>query len=111
MVDSNPASIDDILTDMKNNGLNAAIIRNDGILISSTIQLNESNASIISLLTNVSDAILKGIGDKQKEIEISMEGMYLIIISLGNHILCGIIKNREEKKNLRYYADKIKQIL
>ena len=105
------STVQDLLTDMKNNGFSGAVIRTDGLLLSSTISLNESGASTFASLSNVFDALLKNLKDTQREIEISAGGIFLVLLPVDQYILCGVIKNREEKKNLREYADKLKQML
>ena len=103
------ANIQNILNEMKNGGINSAFLRQDGVVIHSTITLEEAGGNAIANVANVSDAIMKKAGDKQKEVEISVDGLYLIIIPIETYFLCGMIKDREQKKTLRSYAEKIRQ--
>ena len=105
------STVTELLNDMKNKGLNAAVVRTDGLLLSSTISLSESGANTFASLSNVCDALFKNIKDMQREIEISTGGLFLLLLPVGNYILCGVIKSRDEKKTLREYADKLKQII
>lgn len=104
-------SVEGLLADMRNNGINGAVVRNDGILIGSTISLSESGASTFASLSNVCDALLKTLKDTQREIEISAGGLFLVLLPVGSYLLCGVIKNRDQKKTLKEYADKLKQII
>ena len=105
------SSVEELLLDMKNDGLNGAVIRTDGLLLSSTISLSESSANTLASLSNVFDALLKTVKDTQKEVEVSAGGLYLILMPVASYILCGVIKSRDQKKTLREYADKLKQII
>ncbi|MBS3067715.1 hypothetical protein J4450_03365 [Candidatus Micrarchaeota archaeon] len=104
-------SVDDLLAEMRNNGITGAVVRNDGILISSTISLSESGASTFASLSNVCDALLKTLKDTQREIEISAGGLFLVLLPVGSYLLCGVVKSRDQKKMLKEYADKLKQIV
>ncbi len=104
-------SIEELLTSMRNSGVNGAVIRNDGLLLSSTISLNESGAGTFASLSNVCDALLKSVKDNQREIEVSAGGLFLVLLPVGTYLLCGVITNRDQKKTLREYADKLKSIV
>ncbi|MDO8554931.1 MAG: hypothetical protein Q7S22_09035 [Candidatus Micrarchaeota archaeon] len=100
---------EEILTGMKNAGIAGAVIRRDGITVFSTIALSETGPNIFSSIANICDAISKEIGDKQKEIEISMSGLFFVIIPVDSYLFCGAVKDREQKKTLREYSEKFKQ--
>ena len=104
------ANVEELLAEMRNNGINAAVVRNDGLLLASTISLSESGASTFASLANVCDALLKTLKDAQREIEISAGGLFLVLLPVGTYLLCGVIKNRDQKKTLKEYADKLKQL-
>ncbi len=98
--------LDSILNEMKAKGIGGAVVRVDGVTVASTIALNELGAGLLSSVANVSDAMMKKMDDKQKEIEISFDGLLMVIIPLKNHVFCGMIKDREEKKVVLEYAEK-----
>lgn len=102
---------EEILSEMKNAGIAGAILRRDGISIHSTIALSESGSNIFSSIANICNAISKEIGDTQKEIEISLSGLFFIIIPIDSYLFCGAVKDREQKKLLREYSEKLRQIL
>ncbi len=105
------AELENILNEMKTKGIGGAIVRIDGVPVHSTIALTDLSSGLISSVANVSDAILKRMDDRQNEIEISFDGMIMVMIPLKNHIFCGIVKDREEKKIVLEYAQKAKQYL
>ena len=106
------AELEAILNEMKEkNGIGGAIVRVDGVPVHSTIALNELSAGMLASVANVSDAIMKKMDDRQKDIEVSMDGLILVIIPLKNHVFCGIVKDREEKKIVSEYAQKAKNYL
>ena len=109
--EENKPTADALLTEMKGNGINGAVLRTDGLLVSSTISLSESGANTFASLSNVCDALLKSIKDVPREIEISTGSLLLVLLPVGNYVMCGVLNNRDQKKQLREYADKLKQIV
>lgn len=105
------AGVEQLILGMKDAGINGAVIRNDGLLMSSTISITDSGANTFASLFNVCDALLKTVKDAQREVEISAGGLLLVLLPVGNYLLCGVINNRDQKKTLREYAEKLKQIL
>lgn len=100
-----------ILNEMKGKGIGGAIVRIDGVPVQSTIALTDLSSGLISSVANISDAIMKRMDDNQKEIEISFDGLIMVMIPLKNHIFCAMIKDREEKKIVAEYAQKAKEFL
>ena len=96
----------DILNEMKEKGIGGAVVSIDGTVVESTIALDEVSAGLLSSVTNISDAIMKREGDKQKEVEISFGDTLLVMVPLDDHIFCGIIKSRDEKPAVLEYAQK-----
>ena len=111
MNDQERISIEKIMNDMKNNGIASALIRQDGIMIHSTFALEDASAGIMANAASVGDAILKLLKDKQKEMEVAMGGLYLITLPVKTYFLCGVLKQREQKTELKQYAEKLKQYL
>ncbi|MEW6722122.1 MAG: hypothetical protein AB1324_02585 [Candidatus Micrarchaeota archaeon] len=103
--------IEAILNEMKGKGMGGAVLRVDGVPVQSTIAMNDLSPGLLASVANVSDALMKKADDRQKEIEIAFEGLYLVIVPLKNHIFCGMIKDREEKKAVLEYAEKAKAFL
>lgn len=103
--------LETILNDMKARGVGGAIVRVDGVPVASTIALDDISAGLLSSVANVSDALMKRCEDKQKEVEVSFDGLLLVMIPLKNHIFCGMIKDREEKRIIQEYAEKAKAYL
>jgi hypothetical protein len=65
----------------------------------------------MSSVANISDAMMKKMNDKQKEVEVSFGGLILVMIPLKNHVFCGLVKDREEKKIVIEYAQKASAFL
>lgn len=100
-----------ILNEMKEKGIGGAVVKVDGTIVHSTIALNELNAGLMSSVSNISDALMKKAKDKQEEIEISFGDLILVMVPVNNHIFCGMIKKREEKKTVLEYAQKAKKYM
>jgi hypothetical protein len=111
-VEEGTETIWSLMNEMKGAGIPAACIRADGVIVASTIAIDEATSNLLSSISNITDALMKESGDKQKEIEICVDNIYLVFIALGNNYsLCGILKDREEKKTLRQYAERIAKLL
>jgi predicted regulator of Ras-like GTPase activity (Roadblock/LC7/MglB family) len=105
------AQLEALLNEMKDKGYGAAVVQVDGVVVYSTIALNELSSSLISSVANVSDAILKRMDDSQKEVEISFGDMILVMIPMKAHIFCGMVKDREAKKIILDYAQKARALV
>jgi predicted regulator of Ras-like GTPase activity (Roadblock/LC7/MglB family) len=97
-----------ILNEMKGKGIGGAVVRVDGVPVASTIALNDLSSGLLSVVHNVSDAMMKRMDDSQREIEVSFDGMILVMVPMQSHIFCGLIKERDEKKTVLEYAQKAK---
>lgn len=100
--------LDAILNEMKAKGIGGAVVRVDGVAVASTIALNDLSSGLLASVANTSDAMMKRMDDRQKEIEVAFDGLILVMIPLKNHVFCGLIKDREEKKVVQEYALKAK---
>ncbi len=100
-----------ILNEMKEKGIGGAIVKVDGVPVASTIAMNDLSAGMLAAVSNVSDAMMRRMDDRQKEVEVSFDGLILVMVPLGSHIFCGMIKDREEKKAVQEYAQKAKAFL
>ena len=105
------AQLEALLKELKDKGYGAAVVQVDGVVVHSTLALNEMSASLLSSVANVSDAIMKRMEDSQKEVEISFGEMILVMVPMKNHVFCGMVKDREEKKTILEYAQKAKTML
>ena len=101
----------EVLDEMKDAGIEGALVRNDGVMVYSTMPLDEGGAKLISSFGNVLDAMLKSVGDTQREVEVSLNRKFLVMIPIRTHVLCGMLSNRDKKENLRGFADRIKLII
>jgi hypothetical protein len=100
-----------VLDSMREEGINGAIVRKDGQVVSSTIALNDVGAKMIASVCNVSDALSKRVGDKQKNVEIVLENKLFIMVPLDKHIFCGQIKERGEKQTVLEFSKKAEKSL
>ncbi|MGV8084638.1 MAG: hypothetical protein ACP5N9_00090 [Candidatus Bilamarchaeum sp.] len=103
--------IEIVLNDLKSKGIASTLMRVDGVLVHSTLAMNDLNSGLLSSLVNTSDALLRRFDDSQKEMEVAYQSSILFAIPLKNHIFCGLLNNREEKPTVRLYADKLKEYL
>jgi hypothetical protein len=103
--------LEEILNEMKGKDIGAAVVQADGTIVHSTIAVNDVSAGLLASVTNISDAMMKKAGDKQKEVEVSFGGLMLVMVPLNKHIFCGMIKSREQKAEVLEYAQKAKAFL
>lgn len=101
-------AVENLLDGIKGKGIETALIRKDGILLHSTITLDETAPAIISSLANITDELMKQASDSQKEIEITIDGIYFVIIPIKEFLLCSPVGDRELKKELRTLAEQLK---
>ncbi len=100
--------IETLLNDLKSKGIASTLVRVDGVMVHSTLAMNDLNSGLLSSLSNTSDALLKRLDDSQKEFELAYQSSILFAVPLKNHVFCGLLNNREEKTIFRSYADQIK---
>lgn len=100
-----------LLEEMKAQGITGAIVRNDGFLIHSTIAMTDTGANFLSLVANVAQAMMKRASDAPKEIEVSFGTLIIVLIPVNNHVFCGAVKSRDQKKTVREFAEKAKSLL
>ena len=101
----------DLLESLKSSGIQCAVFRKDGGLVASSFHIDDGTASTLSSIGNVADALLQRVGDTSREVEVVMDTDLLVIIPVKSHYLCGILKNRDQKKTLREYADKLAKLI
>jgi hypothetical protein len=101
--------VENILNDLKTKGIECALVRKDGVLVYSTLTLDEATPDIIASLSAVSEELMMRTNDRQKEIEVSLGGIFFVMVPFKEFILCGAVKDREMKKDLRAAVDLLKQ--
>jgi hypothetical protein len=106
-----PAEIEALLNDMKAKGVGGALVRVDGVPVHSTIALNELTPGLMASVCNVSDALMKKMDDRQRQLELAFENSVLVMVPVGSHIFCGMVKTKDEKRLVVEYAEKARQLL
>lgn len=105
------AEVGTLLNEMKDKGIGGALIQLDGVVVQSTVALNDISSGLLASVSNVSDAMMRKTDDRQKEVEVSFGGLILVMIPIKSYIFCGLVKDREEKKIVTEYAQKAKTLL
>ncbi len=100
-----------VLDDMKIHGVDGAIVRADGAIVHSTMPLTDAAAGMIASAANITDALMKRSSDVPREIEITFGSTILVLIPIGSYVFCGSVKDREQKKIIREYAEKARKAL
>jgi len=100
-----------LLNELKGKGIGGAIVRVDGVPVTSTMAINEISAGLISSVANISDALMKKNDDRQKELEITFDDQTLVMVPVNNHIFCGMVKEKEDKKIVMEFAERAKPFL
>lgn len=103
--------MEQILNEMKEKGIGGAVIRNDGINVSSTMAMDEITTGLISSVSNVSDALMKRSGDSPQSMELTFKNRILVIVPIKNHIFCAMIDERTQKKTVLEYAKRANELL
>jgi len=105
------SEIEDILNRMKAEGIGGGLLKKDGTLVYSTVQLQEIVPSIIATSSNISDAMLQRMKNEQGEVEITFSNGIFVISPLGNYLFFGIAKAKEEKKRILEYSQLAKRVI
>lgn len=100
-----------LLNELKGKGIGGAIVRVDGVPVTSTMAINEISAGLISSVANISDAMMKKNDDRQKELEITFDDQTLVMVPVNNHIFCGMVKEKEDKKIVMEFAERARPFL
>lgn len=103
--------VDEILEEMKNNGYKAALVNKSGQLFKSNFQFDDPLPSILSSMLNVSDAMLKQAKTEGREYELQLAESILVAVPVKDYYLISFLDDREKKKIIRDYAEKIKSAL
>ena len=103
--------MENILNEMKSQGIGGGVVRKDGTLIKSTIALGDVAPTVIARSANISDAMLQMEKNKQKEVEIGFEGETVVIVPVSSYLFFGIAKTNEEKKIIIEFSRKIESVL
>ena len=101
--------MESILNDLKTKGIECALVRKDGVLVYSTLTLDETTPDIIASFCATSDELVRRTNDRQREIEVSLGGIFFVMVPFNEFILCGAVKDREMKKDLRAAVELLKQ--
>lgn len=99
-----------IVDEMKSKGVETALLKKDGGLVYSTFGMEDPAPYISQYLVNNSQLLMEQLGDRAKEIEISFQDKFLVLIPLENYILLGLVKNKEDSNVLRSYVESIKSM-
>ncbi len=99
------------MNEMKGKGIGGAVVGTDGVVVHSTIAMNDPTSGLIASVSNISDALMRKMGDQHKEIEISFGGLIVVLVPIKNYVFCGMVKDREEKKTVLEYAQKARAYL
>jgi predicted regulator of Ras-like GTPase activity (Roadblock/LC7/MglB family) len=100
-----------VLDDMKVHSVNGAIVRADGVIVHSTMPMTDAAAGMVASAANITAALMKRSNDVPREIEITFGSTILVLIPMGAYIFCGSVKDREQKKVIREYAEKARAVL
>lgn len=100
-----------IIQELQGKGIAAALVRKDGILIASTIGFEEGAQNVISSISSITEELMLNVSDSQKEIEINIDSSFFVIVPVNSFLLCGLVKDRELKKELREAAEQLKAIV
>jgi hypothetical protein len=105
------AVMETILSELKAKNVECALIRKDGLLVHTTITLEEGTPNLIASLSNIAEELMREVSDRDKEMEITFDGIFMVLLPVKTYLLCGIVKQRESKQDLRAAAEKLKAAL
>ncbi len=99
--------IEELLDEMKNEGIVGALLRRDGVVVYSTVALSDVAPSLMARCFNISEAIMERMKNTQKEVEITLENTTIVLVPIKNFIFCGIAKSKDEKRRIIEYSKKV----
>lgn len=103
--------IEELLNEMKAEGIGGGLMRKDGVVIKSTIALPDVAPELISRCSNISETLMEKIKDKQKESEISFTGGTIVAVPMKNYIFYGVAKSKDEKRKIIEYSQKAQGVV
>ncbi|NYZ77593.1 hypothetical protein H0O02_04760 [Candidatus Micrarchaeota archaeon] len=103
--------IEEILNEMKAEGIGGALARKDGVIIHSTIALPDIAPGLITRCANISEAIMARMKNSQKEIEIAFANGTIVAVPMKNYIFYGIAKSKDEKRKVLEYSKKAGSVI
>ena len=105
------SELEDILNRMKAEGIGGGLLKKDGILVYSTIALQDVVPSIIATSSNISDALLQRMKNEQREIEITFSNGIIVMSPMNQYIFFGVAKTKEEKKKILGYSQLARRVI
>lgn len=99
-----------LIDDLKGRGMNAAIIRKDGVVVEANFNMKEKDGKIIASLYAVQDALLKEVKENAEEIRFTLKDRQVVVVSKSENLIMCFVKNKEELeifKNVLKAAKKI----
>ena len=100
-----------IVDEMRGKGIETALVKRDGGLVYSTFGMDDPAPFISQYLANNSQLLMEQFGDRAKEIEITFKDRALLLIPVGNYVLLGLLKGKEDRETLRGYVQSIRSML
>ncbi len=96
---------------MKEDGMESALIKKGAGLLHSTFNMEDPAPYVSEYLMNNSELLMGEFQDGVREVEIAVDGGFMVLVPLGDHVLIALIKTREEKKGLLEHIKSIKSAL
>ncbi len=96
----------EILEEMKAKGIAGAVIRSDGVAVATTIALKDVDANLIKLVASTAESMMQKSDDQAREMEIAFNGLIMVMVPIKDHVFCGLVQNRDDKKTVIEYAKK-----
>lgn len=103
--------IEDLLNQMKTEGIGGGLIRKDGVVVKSTVALPDVAPGLIARCSNISDALLQKTKNSTKEVEIAFANGTIVSVPMKNYIFYGIGKSKEEKRKILEYSQKARSVV
>lgn len=103
--------IEELLNEMKAEGIGGALIRKDGVIIYSTVALADVAPGLIARCSNIADAIMGKMKNMEKEAEISFTDGTIVVVPMKNLLFYGVAKSKEEKRRVLEYSQKAMKIV
>lgn len=100
---------EEAMAQLKAKGIEVALLRKDGTLINSTINMNENSATLLSSIVKNSEALAKRMKDNMSQMQLGIGDSLALIYPIQDMIFFALTKNNEDKKIIAEYAEKIRQ--
>ncbi len=99
---------EELFNELKKKGIEVALLKKDGRVINSTINMSENSGSLLSSIVANAQTLGSRMHDKTKQIQIGIGDSLAIVFPFEKTIFFALTKNQDDKKLISEFAEKIR---